>query len=144
MKSEESIGRWVSILYRQIRIHIDNELKPYNIGSGQLQVLKVIINHDGINQESISRLLHLDKATITRSVNKLVKEGYVLRNVDAHDKRAYVLHLTQKGKELEPTLNKILKGITKKLLTDFSNEEKEKVINIFRKMHQNMIIDDSE
>jgi DNA-binding MarR family transcriptional regulator len=143
MKREESIGRWVSVLYRQIRINIDKELITYNIGSTQIQVLRVIINNDGINQENISRLLHVDKATVTRSVNKLVKEGYVIRNIDANDKRAYVLHLTQKGKDLEPTLRKILKSITVKLLTDFSNEEKEIAFSIFKKMHQNMIVNNS-
>ena len=98
MKKQESIGKWISTLHRQIQIHINKDLEDYKIGIGQIQVLMVLYKNDGINQESISKILHLDKATIGRAVKKLMEHGYVRRDKDPNDKRAYILHITKKGK----------------------------------------------
>lgn len=139
MNRPESIGKWISALYRQIQIYINKELAPYNIGSGQIRVLNVIFKNEGINQESISKTLHCDKATIGRAINKLIKEGYVSRERDPNDRRSYVLHLTKNGKNLEPEIKKILVNITSILLTGFSQEEKEIALRSLKKMFQNVI-----
>jgi DNA-binding MarR family transcriptional regulator len=139
MNPHESVGKWISIIYRQIRIFVDKELKTYNISSSQIQILSVIIRNDGIHQEAISKILHLDKANITRAVNKLITEKLVIREIDSKDKRAYLLHLTKRGKEFEPEINKILKKTTSILLTDFNEEEKVIAVKLLKKMHTNIL-----
>jgi DNA-binding MarR family transcriptional regulator len=139
MQRQESIGRWISVLYRQIQIHINRELEQYDISISHLQVLNVLFKNDGINQESISKILNYDKATIGRTVKKLIKEGYVVREIDPDDKRAYNLHLTKNGKQLEPEIIRILKSSTEILLKGFSNQETEIAFNLLSKMYQNII-----
>jgi DNA-binding MarR family transcriptional regulator len=98
----------------------------------------VLYNNDGINQEAISKILNYDKATIGRAVNKLIKEDYVNRETDPADRRAYNLHLTQKGKLLEPELKSILKGSTSTLLKDFSAREREIAFELLQRMYDNI------
>jgi len=138
MNPRESIGRWISVIYRHMQMYINKELEQYHIGSGQFQILIVLSRNDGINQESISKILNLDKATVGRAVNKVVKEGYVNRLRDQKDHRAYVLHLTPKGKEIVPNIQDSLRKITQVLLSDFTPDEKEIALNLLKKMHQNI------
>jgi DNA-binding MarR family transcriptional regulator len=139
MDPKESVGKWISTIYRQIRIFLDKELKKYNISSSQMLVLNTIYRNDGIHQEAISKILNLDKANITRAINKLIDEGLVNREIDSNDKRAYLLHLTNKGKKLEPEIVNILKKTTSTLLTGFTAEEKKTILNLLRKMYTNIL-----
>ena len=139
MKKSESVGRWISALYRYTRIYIDKEFERFQIGSGQHHVLMVLYKNDGINQEAISKVLNLDKATIARAVNKLINHGYVQRTTDPKDHRAYILHVTHKGKKIEPEIKKTLSHISSILLTGFNQREKETALRLLKKMYQNMI-----
>jgi DNA-binding MarR family transcriptional regulator len=139
MKAYESLGKWISLLYRQAQIYITHELKPYNIGYGQFPFLNALFQKDGIHQEEISQMLAIDKATTGRAMRKLEKEGYVNRVVDTKDKRAYKIFLTQKGIKMQPIVHKILRQWTEILSRDFSKEENEKVKQLLGRMHQNAL-----
>lgn len=144
MPKNESIGKWVSTIYRRSQIYIKKELGQYNIGSSQYLILLTLNENDGIHQETISKYLHLDKATVTRAVNKLMKKGYVTRKVDPEDRRAYVLHISRKGRSLVPKIRKVLNQTSRIFLSGFSSQEKEIAFNLLKRMHQNITTIDNQ
>jgi DNA-binding MarR family transcriptional regulator len=144
MPKNESIGKWISTIYRRSQIHIKKELGQYNIGSSQYLILLTLNDNDGIHQETISKYLHLDKATITRGVNKLMKQGYVTRKVDPEDRRAYFIHITKKGRKLVPYIRKVLNRTSRIFLSGFSAKEKEIALNLLKRMHQNITAIDNK
>lgn len=102
--SEKSIGVWTSILYRYRRSFLLKKLENYG-ALGRAFLLVLIVHHnDGINQEKISDLLKTDKASIARAIKNLKKEGYVIRESDTVDKRAYKVYLTPKAEALVPEI----------------------------------------
>lgn len=137
IKNKESIGRWASCIYRYGLIHIGNELKPYNIGSGQFNFLMALYHKDGINQESLAQSLRLDKATTARAITKLMKKGYVTRQKDDLDQRAYKIFLTEKAKKMEPMIKKILSEWTETLLSGFTEDERKLFIDFLKRTVQN-------
>jgi len=136
-KNNSSIGRYISILYRYFQMYLDRELKPYNIGSGQFPILKVLHHHDGISQEKIRNYLRTDKGTIAKSIKRLVTEGYIIRKIDQADKRAYKIYLTEKAYKIKPDIQKILKKWTDILSDGFTEEERTAVLKLLSKMTQN-------
>lgn len=103
-KSEISIGVWISILHRYRRNYIIKRLEKYGaLGSSFLLVLTVNHNY-GVSQERVSEILKTDKASIARAVKKLQQEGYLTREPDAVDKRAYKLYLSAKAQALVPEI----------------------------------------
>ena len=90
----------VSILYRNIQKYFDKVLKPYDIGSGQVTFLFVINEHEGITMQEVSRIGEVDKGTTTKSIQKLVEQGYIQIRVDENDKRVRRLYTTQKATEI--------------------------------------------
>jgi DNA-binding MarR family transcriptional regulator len=139
MGREESIGRWISLIFRQEQSYISGELKRYNIGFGQVPFLMILYKEDGLNQEEITERLYVDKATTGRAIKKLAEEGYVKRKKNPNDKRAYQVFLTKKGKKMNPILRKVLRNWTSVLSSGFTKKEKEKLIGHLKKMFENAI-----
>lgn len=137
MNKDVSIGKWISVLHRYTQIHLSKELKPYNLGSGQHRFLLVLFHEDGISQEMLSSILLIDKATTARAISKLEKEGYVFRQVDPNDKRSYRVFITDKAKEFKPILKNILDNWSHQLANNFSEEEKEQLLDLLSKMSKN-------
>jgi DNA-binding MarR family transcriptional regulator len=120
------------------QIYINKELAQHDIGSSQYLVLLALNENDCVHQETLSKNLYLDKATITRSVTKLMKRGYVKREVDPEDRRAYILHITNKGRKLVPEIRKVLDQTSTIFLSGFSTQEKAAVLELLKRMHQNI------
>ena len=137
METQESLGRLISCLYRYTHMYLSHELEQYNIGSGQFSFLMALYREDGVHQEDLAQSIKIDKATCTRAVKKLAKEGYITRKRDPEDKRAYRIFLTEKGKTMEPVLKHISETWKEILLTGFAGEEKGLVIDFLKRIVQN-------
>ena len=116
----------------QSGIYGKGDWKTYRIGSGQFDFLMVLYHKDGISQENLAKILKVSKATSTRALQSLEKEGYVYRQRDENDLRAYKVYLTEKGKEIRDVVLEKLISFVDTLLSDFTPEEKE----IFRQLVQ--------
>lgn len=120
----------ISSLYRYTQKYFDKKLMEYNIGSGQLLFLFLINENEGISMQQLSNMVDIDKGTTTKSIKKLVDEGYVDIITDENDKRVRKLYLTEKtGKiinELYSLRNDFVYQVTKDLSTE--DEDKLKVL----------------
>lgn len=63
----------------------------------EARVLLEIYAHDGCRASCIAKDFNIDKSHISTIVRKHIKEGLVVRKQSVDDKRAYELHLTEKG-----------------------------------------------
>ncbi|WP_094227133.1 MarR family winged helix-turn-helix transcriptional regulator [Methanolobus psychrotolerans] len=138
INKHESIGRGISHLFRSINIYLSKELEPYGIGSGQFPFFMRLLHNEGVSQETLANSLKYDRATITRSVNKLEEMGYVVRKRDSCDKRAYCVYLTDKGREMKPLLFSLISQLNDVLLHGFSDEEKAMFISMVEKAARNI------
>jgi len=125
MEDPREICGPIAHIYRSHLAYMVRELEPYGIGSGQFDFLMVLYRRDGISQENLARILKVSKATSTRAIQSLEKEGYVYRQVDEEDRRAYKVYLTEKGKEMRGVVLEKLLSFVDTLLSDFTPEEKE-------------------
>lgn len=133
----QAIGKWNSILYRCGQSYIAQQLKPYNIGSGQHRFLLLLYKKDGIKQDELSKHLNIDKANTARALKKLENEGYVLRKIDVNDKRKYRVYLTEKAKQIRPDIFKVLQKWTDIITADLSDEEKDMAVELLEKISLN-------
>lgn len=139
MKHHESLGQLIACLSRQARSYFEKELAPFDLGSGALHVLMNLLHQDGINQQELSEKLHVDKATTTRVITKLLKLGYVRREKDPADNRAYRIFVTQKAREIAPEIRKVLHSWTEILAEGLTEKEKETALTLLRHMRDNAL-----
>lgn len=86
---------------------MDFKLKNYKLTSGSYPYLLILSKCQGISQNEISRDLNVDKAMSARTIKKLIDLGYIRKEVNKEDERAYMLYLTDKGKSIIPGIIKI-------------------------------------
>lgn len=75
-----------------------------------LQVLKVLWENDGSNQQQLADATLKDKTSITYLLNNLEKRELVTRAEDATDRRNKQIHLTKAGKKLAQQLQPLLES----------------------------------
>jgi DNA-binding MarR family transcriptional regulator len=108
-------------------------MEPYGLGSGQFSFLLRLLHHDGISQEILIKDLDCDRATGTRSINKLEENGYVRREKDPQDRRAYRICLTEKSRQLGPVIQQMSMLLNDIVFDGFTGEEKALFIGMIRR-----------
>jgi len=134
-----TFNRFISIISRCGQIYFDRELSPMKIGSGQIRILRALDYQDGISQERIRLLFHLDKGTVAKAVKPLIRGNYITREKDPDDNRAYKIHLTGKGRELVPFLNRAVRRWSDILTANFTDAEKKTVHDLLSRMSENAL-----
>jgi len=117
------LGKYLRSIERNIRSIIDNELNTYGLSESQLEYLIHIYENKGINQKELGDLLFVGKASVTKAVKKLIKEGFVYRETDINDKRNQKLFTTDKGRETGKQCEKKFDLVQDIILSEFSQDE---------------------
>lgn len=91
--------------------------------------------HDDINQKELGELMDIKESSVARLVDRMEKEGYVLREKDINDRRITKLLLTNKGKEYRKKLLPEGEKMAQVFAEGISDEE----IAIFMKVIDKML-----
>ncbi len=137
MEDIELLGKYLSRIHRCSRALMDKRLRHLGIGGGQFGFMMTLYRKDGISQRNLSETLKLDKTTITRSIRPLLENGYIVRKRDPEDRREYKILLTKKGHSIREELIETRKELESELLEDFSQDEKDQLMELMRRMTEN-------
>ena len=143
-REREFLGKDIALLYRASQKNLDDRLRPCGIGSGQFYVLMPLFREDGINQDAITRIIQVDKASVTRAVQKLVDEGYVVRKRDETDRRSCRVFLTKKGRGIQLAMTTIAQEWEDLLPSGFDPVERGGVRGSFETMINTIFRDTGE
>ncbi|MDK2938448.1 MAG: hypothetical protein PWQ51_612 [Methanolobus sp.] len=130
MKQSDRIGAKIACIFSHNHQYIENALESYNLKGPMFSFLLTLSHKDGCSQESLARYLKFSKATATRVITALEKEGYVYREKDENDRRIYRVFISDKGMGVVPAINAALQEWNDILLSDLSDDEEQ----IFRKL----------
>jgi len=76
----------------------------------QVVLLKHVHMTEGVNQQTLTDYMFIDKTSMTRHIDALEKKNLVTRVPDKTDRRQKMIFLTKQGKELlEPLVQVALK-----------------------------------
>ncbi|MBK8908134.1 MAG: MarR family transcriptional regulator [Rhodospirillales bacterium] len=67
---------------------------------GVFGVLVIIDANPGLSQSALAKAIGIERSTMVAVIDRLQGEGWVQRNVAAHDRRSYALALTADGTAL--------------------------------------------
>ncbi|WP_204599010.1 MarR family winged helix-turn-helix transcriptional regulator [Clostridium pascui] len=132
----ESVGKLVSILYRQSHVYINYTLKDLNISSSEYIFMVKLYNNEGISQEELSSLLLIDKAATARALKSLEAKGLLMRQKNLADKRANKVFTTDKGKSYKETIYSALRGWTKLITNDMDENTIDIVLDSLKSMSE--------
>ena len=125
--------------YRDFTAGPDNVLEKLKFGRAHHRVIYFVGKKKNITIKDLLGILKITKQSLSRVLNQLVKEKYILVSI-GEDKRTKKLCLTQKGLALEEKLSKIQIDKIKSII----NDAKESDINGFKKILYSMIDEKSK
>ena len=117
------LGRSISILYRLMTMYYNHGLSDFEIGWGQQFYAEYIYDHPGASAQEMVEYIRVDKATLTKTIKKLVEIGYVQVIVDENDKRIKHLYLTDKAVPAVKRIKEIHSSFYKTLSMDISSSD---------------------
>ena len=140
--SEKEIRKIIELIffsYREFTLGPDEILNKINYGRAHHRVIYFVGKQKNITIKDLLSILKITKQSLSRVLNQLVKEKYILVST-GDDKRTKKLCLTQKGLDLEAKLSKIQIDKIKSII----NDAKEADINGFKKILYSMIDEKSK
>lgn len=121
---------------RQLECHLGNinqsDCCCCGVSTAQCFILVEIGRKPGISVKELAKILHIDKSSVSRSVEELVQKGFVERQSSKKDRRYVILTLLSKGKERFEKIENDMYVKFKEVLEQIPTEKQEQVIEALR------------
>jgi len=118
-----------------LQIFKENNL---NITPEQFGVLYFLSRENGMYQRQLAQAIFKDRPNITRILNILQKNGYIIRTADPQNKRITRVLITPDGQKKVETALPLLLGMKDKATTGLSEEEINTLMTILGKICGNL------
>lgn len=103
---EDHLGYWLRCLSNFVSGSFEQKLSGHDISVAQWVVLRTLFENSGVTLNQAAQLVGVDKSSLSRMVERLVKRGLMDR-AEGNDRRSVGLTLTEAGKRLVPQLAKL-------------------------------------
>ncbi len=137
-KFQDSLGTLLNITARSMRVALEKELAPLGITPSQWMLLMALGERDHQGQTELGKMVNLDNATITRSLDKLQELELIVRNQDQEDRRAQIVSLTERGQVAYKDWNAIGKSVNDRAAKGLINSNKKKLLEQLNRLRANL------
>lgn len=126
----------VADLVRVYQFRDRDKICCYDISVTQCYALEALVEQGPLRSQALANALRLDKSTVTRVVDALVRKGYAERSPDANDARALSLRATRSGRGLYERINGELIAQQAALLRDLDPDMRAAATQIIQRLAQ--------
>lgn len=134
----------ISKIRNEVSDYIERELKGRGIEglvASHGNILDILYENNGrLTMKEISEGIDRSKSTVTQLVEKLLKEGYVKKEVDPEDKRYSYIILTEKGLGIKNDFKQISEKVIKEVFKGFKEEEAQSLLSLLDRVIDNFTL----
>ena len=100
--ADNAMKTWIQIFrtYNKIRAKESVYIQSFGLTMNQFQILEVLYHRGDLNIGTITKLTMGTPGNVTVVVRNLKRDGWISSVADSKDKRAFILSITQKGKDI--------------------------------------------
>ena len=106
-------------------------LEKLGLFFGQPRLLHQIKKNPGLSQNDLVDILEVSKESISISVRRLEKKGFIIREIDQTDKRKNLLYLSEQGLDILDKVWVSQNETYELLLEPLSEQEKQELQRLF-------------
>ncbi len=139
MSNKRNIWLHAHNLLRTGRQIINSNLRPLNLTSAEGNILLHLwTQKTDMRQDQLVEQLDVSKPAISRTLNSLVKNGYITRQQDPQDKRAHLVSMTNKTIVIGPALEHAYNQVYTLALNGISPNDLELFFDLLSQISKNM------
>lgn len=101
-------------------------------------LMMALAHKDGRTQLDLVKETHLKAPTVSVTLQKMEKDGIVIRRPDEYDLRAMRVYLTEKGREIDRSVISRIHEEEKIIMQGITEKETETLMEILLKMRNNI------
>jgi DNA-binding MarR family transcriptional regulator len=121
---EGYIGYMLSDVARLMRTVFDRRVREIGLTRSQWLVLSRLHRMPGASQSELADMLEVDRASAGRMLDRMEKNGWVVRRADSNDRRINRLHLTREAHRVHADMWKVAEATVEDGLTHLSQIER--------------------
>jgi DNA-binding MarR family transcriptional regulator len=123
---------------RQLRRLFDERVRNLGLTGPQARLLLSLERHPNENQVFYAERLEIEPITLTRIVDRLEEAGWIERQSDPADRRARILHLTDKSRGIVTQLRASAEALFEDVLHGFDPAEREIFARLLDRIADNL------
>lgn len=125
----EDVSLLVQKLVRAFQLFERDQIKVHNFTTTQCYTLLALYENGAMSMQDLSDKMNLQSSTMTRIVDKLVKDQFIHRGRDENDRRVVLVQLTEKGSNSAIVLNRSLNDYYQRILNNLPNGKIDEVLD---------------
>lgn len=119
---------------RRVYDHYERRLEPFGLTVPQYFVFNALWMGDGISIGELSERVYLNSSTLTGIIDRMERSSYVERRDNPDDRRAILIFLTPKARELGDRILEFANELDIALRQPFSQQEMDVFESVLRKL----------
>ena len=100
-------------------------------------IIMILSHRDGLTQSELVKATHMKGSTVSVAITKMEETGYVKRLNNQYDLRSVRVYLTEKGRELNDTMMRIIKDVDNEIMKGISPREARAALSVLYTMLNN-------
>jgi DNA-binding MarR family transcriptional regulator len=125
---------------KALRSRFDGLLREHGVRLGQYQLLRALWERDGMTPRELAEHAAVEMPTVTRTVQRMVRDGFVRREAHPSDARSVRILLAPKGKALETAAVDLRREMVKAALAGISTEDRAQLATTLDRVLQNLTV----
>jgi MarR family transcriptional regulator, organic hydroperoxide resistance regulator len=142
MKSQSDVFATIGATVRAVRARLDRSLQDAGLRLGQYMLLRLLWEQDGLTPRELAEGLDVEMPTVTRTAQRLLRDGFVRREAHPEDARSVRIYLTPRGREQRERAGRILARETEHALHGLTPSERHDLIALMERITENVRHDD--
>ena len=135
---EESIGLLIHDVARLLRVLYDRQMSSIGLTRSQWWLLTYFFFKDGINQSELAILMDMEKAPLSRLLDRMEKKGWVIRKNENKDRRTKNIYLSESIKPLISSMRDKAAEYRSESLSILTDKELNKLKDILQILKQDL------
>jgi len=131
---ETSVGFLLAKAYQRIFACFRDLLAPHGITPQQFALMAFLWQQDRLSQVELSEKTDVDRTTLSGLIDRLVKQGLVVRQSHPADRRAFLVALTKTGRELEGVLTPLATNLRQQISSGLAPGEYEQLCHLLSRL----------
>jgi len=116
--------------YLSMHRQADAALSPFALTANQFVLLALLDERDGVSQKDLVDRAASDPNTIRPMLTALEKKGYVVREPDPDDGRAWLIRITTQGRRTFRQAESETEAFRERLVVNLAGHEREALVRM--------------
>ncbi|MGW8270169.1 MAG: MarR family winged helix-turn-helix transcriptional regulator [Burkholderiales bacterium] len=125
-----NFGFLLNDVARLLRTTYDRRVKSLGLTRSQWWVLTHLFRAQGTTQSELAEVLEIEKPTLGRLLDRLEAKGWVRREHDAHDRRAWRVYLSESAEPAMKTMRAVAAEVRRDAMAGLSADERERFVDL--------------